>query len=78
MTTSSSTTRHIHDVDGRPLAKGDTIATLHDNQTARVTEVRYEFETGFVRIKPLQHPYSKGEWHAADRVQKIGTSSRQR
>ena len=66
--------KQVVDVDGRSIEKGDTVATLNDNLTARVSETKYESDTGFVRIKPLQHPYSKGEWHAADRVQRIGRS----
>jgi len=72
--TRTSKTRDVVDVDGRVIAKGDTVATINDNLTARVSDVKFEYDTGFVRIKPIQHPYSKGEWHAADRVQLINKS----
>jgi len=70
-------TSKTHDVDGRELRKGDTVATLTDNVTAKVTDIVVETDlTSFVCLRPVHRPFSKGVWHAADQVQRIAVAKR--
>ncbi len=65
------------DVDGRELRKGDTVATLSGNITAKVTDIVMESDrTSFVCLRPVHQPFSKGIWHAADQVQRIAVAKR--
>lgn len=64
-------TSRVMDVGGRVVKKGDTVATINDNLTAKVCDVRVDGETGFVRLRLAHQPYSRGVWHAADHVQLI-------
>ena len=61
----------VRDVGGRPVKKGDTVATLNENLTAKVCDVRFDGDIGFVRLRLAHQPYSRGVWHAADHVQLI-------
>ncbi|MAG17686.1 MAG: hypothetical protein CMJ21_06410 [Phycisphaerae bacterium] len=72
---SSTTMRKItqtKDVDGRPLRKGDTVATLSGNVTAKVCDLASDGGITFVSIRPSHQSYGRGIWHAADQVQRIG------
>ncbi len=65
------------DVDGRSLEKGDTVATLLDNVTAKIADVAVESDdTAFVCLRPAHRPFSKGVWHPADQVQRIGRAKK--
>jgi hypothetical protein len=59
------------DVDGRDLKKGDIVATLSGNLTARICDVAEEGGAVFVCLRAVQHPFSKGVWHPSDQVQRI-------
>lgn len=59
------------DVDGRELHKGDVVATITGNLTAKICDIAEDFGTLFVCLRAVQHPFSKGVWHAADQVQLI-------
>ena len=65
------TTYRVSDVNGRRLKKGDTVATLNENLSAKVCDTRVDGEIGFVRLRLAHQPYSRGVWHAADHVQLI-------
>lgn len=65
-----------NDVDGRDLQKGDIVATLSGNLTAKVCDVAEEGGMGFVCLRAVQHPFSKGIWHASDQVQRIKSNAR--
>lgn len=64
------------DVDGRELHKGDLVATLSGNMTAKVCDVADEGGTQFVCLRAVQHPFSKGIWHPSDQVQRIKAAKR--
>ena len=64
------------DVDGQELRKGDIVATLSGNLTAKVCDLAEEMGTLFVCLRAVQHPFSKGIWHAADQVQRIKAGTR--
>ncbi|MEX0776677.1 MAG: hypothetical protein WD042_13320 [Phycisphaeraceae bacterium] len=65
------------DFDGRPLQKGDTVATLTGNVTAKVTDIVVDTDsTSFVCLRPVHRPFSRGVWHAADQVQRIATAKK--
>ncbi len=65
------------DVDGRELQKGDTVATLTGNMTAKVTDIALEADnTMFVCLRPVHRPFSKGIWHPADQVQRIALAKK--
>lgn len=66
----------VNDVDGRDLHKGDIVATLSGNLTAKVCDLAEDMETAFVCLRAVQHPFSKGVWHAADQVQLIKASTK--
>ena len=59
------------DVDGRDLGKGDVVATLSGNLTAKICDLAEDMDMEFVCLRAVQHPFSKGVWHAADQVQLI-------
>lgn len=61
----------VYDVDGRDVKVGDTVATISGGITAKVCAVMLEGEAGFVRLRALHQPFSRGVWHAADRVQRL-------
>jgi hypothetical protein len=67
----------VEDYNGLEVMKGDTVATLSDGVTARVCDLAKDEETGFVCLRPLHSPFSKGIWHAADRVQRISVGKRE-
>jgi hypothetical protein len=65
------------DVDGRDVRKGDTVATINGNLTAKVCDICIETDqTVFVCLRATHQPFSKGIWHAADQVQRIGIARR--
>lgn len=65
------------DFDGRELRRGDTVATLSGNVTAKITDIAVEADhTYFVCLRPIHRPFGKGVWHAADQVQRIATARR--
>jgi len=64
------------DFDGQELRKGDTVATLNDNVTAKVCDLCEEGGMDWVRLRPAHQPYGRGVWHAADRVVKLSSASR--
>jgi hypothetical protein len=67
----------VLDVDGREVRKGDVVATLSGSLTAKVTAICVESDsTHFVCLRPVHQPFSKGIWHAAEQVQRIGTAKR--
>ncbi len=68
--------RKSFDVDGRELQKGDLVATLSGNMTAKVCDVADEGGTQFVCLRAVQHPFSKGIWHPSDQVQRIKAAKR--
>ncbi len=68
--------RKSFDVDGRELYKGDLVATLSGNMTAKVCDVADEGGTQFVCLRAVQHPFSKGIWHPSDQVQRIKSAKR--
>jgi len=59
------------DVDERELGKGDVVATLSGNLTAKICDLAEDMDMEFVCLRAVQHPFSKGVWHAADQVQLI-------
>lgn len=59
------------DIDGREIHKGDVVATITGNLTAKICDIAEDFGTLFVCLRAVQHPFSKGVWHAADQVQLI-------
>ena len=63
--------KRAKDCDGRDILKGDTVATLTGNLTAKVCDLAAESDIEFVCLRPIHHPFSKGVWHAADHVQRI-------
>ena len=70
------TTRAI-DIDGREVYRGDTVATLTGNMTAKVMDIASESDnTTFICLRPVHLPFSKGIWHAADQVQRIAAGKR--
>ena len=64
----------VGDINGRLLKKGDMVATLNENVTAKVCDVRIEGDVGFVRLRLAHQPYSRGVWHASDHVQLVVSS----
>lgn len=64
------------DANGRSIFKGDTVATMGDNISARVGALCEDMGMQFIRLKPLHQPYGKGVWHAADRVIRLSGPSR--
>lgn len=67
---------NVSDVDGRSIHKGDTVATLSGNFTGKVCDLNFDGEMGFVRLRAVHQPFTRGVWHAADRVQLISVSKR--
>lgn len=63
-----------HDVDGRDVKKGDTVATLSGNMTGKVYDIALDAGMAFLCLRPLHHPFSRGVWHSADHVQRIATA----
>ena len=57
-----------HDMNGRPLAKGDTVTDRTSQITGRICDLASEDGAYFVRLRPLHQPYAQGVWYAADRV----------
>ncbi len=69
--------RKAIDIDGRELSRGDTVATVNGNVTAKVTDIACEFDdTLFVCLRPVHRPFGKGIWHAADQVQRIAVGKK--
>lgn len=66
------------DYQGREIVKGDTVAILSDNTSARVADIAADGDQSFVRLRPLHQPYGKGIWHAADRVVWLSGSKKSR
>ena len=65
----------VNDYAGHSIEKGDTVTTLSGGLTGKVCDLAVETDsTAFVCIKPTHRPFSKGVWHAADRVQRTGGS----
>ena len=44
----------IVDMNGRALKKGDTVATLSDNLTAKICDLTWDGDTSFVCLRALQ------------------------
>ncbi len=66
-----------NDVDGRMIRKGDTVATLTGNLTAKVCDIAMETDqTYFVCLRAVHHPFSRGVWHAADQVLRVAGAKR--
>ena len=61
----------IVDVNGRSLKKGDMVATLNDNLTAKICALQFDGDIGFVSLRAVHQPFSRGVWHSADHVQLI-------
>ncbi len=68
--------KQTEDVDGRELQKGDVVATLSGNLTAKICDVAEDGGTQFVCLRAVQHPFSKGIWHPSDQVQRIKAAKR--
>ena len=66
------------DYSGRPVKRGDTVATINGQLTARVCDIANNGETVFVRLRPLHQPYGKGTWHAADRLIWVAAATRRK
>jgi len=66
------------DANGQEIYKGDTVATIGDNTSAKVGDLCEDMGTEFIRLKPLHQPYGKGIWHAADTVIRISGPSRKK
>ncbi len=64
------------DVNGDSIQKGDTVVTLAGHLTARVADLAVDAEVEFVCLRAMHMPFSKGIWHAADQVQRIGVAKR--
>ncbi|MDX1681838.1 MAG: hypothetical protein R3336_01845 [Phycisphaeraceae bacterium] len=64
------------DVDGKTLNKGDTVTTLGDMMSARISDMATDSGTDFVCLRPLHRPYGKGVWHSADRVKLLKKKKR--
>ena len=60
-----------HDVSGLELAKGDTVATLNGDLSAKICDLCEEGGATFVRLRPIHMPYSPGVWYAADQVLRL-------
>lgn len=71
-------TEQASDYQGRELAKGDTVALLSDNSSARISDIATDGDQEFVCLRPLHQPYGKGVWHAADRVVWLAASKKNR
>jgi len=56
------------DIDGRILEKGDTVVTLSDQMSARISDLAEDGGMEFVCLRPLHLPYGRGTWDSADRV----------
>ena len=68
---------HATDIDGRVVRRGDTVATLTGNLTAKVCDIALETDdTAFVCLRAVHQPFSRGIWHAADQVQRIAAARR--
>ena len=59
------------DVSGQELGKGDTVATLSGDLTAKICDLCEEGGTHFIRLRPLHQPYGRGVWHPADQTQRL-------
>ncbi|GEM_PF-1928534 len=68
--------KQSEDVNGSELLKGDIVATLSGNLTAKICDVAEDGGTQFVCLRAVQHPFSKGIWHASDQVQRIKAAKR--
>ena len=64
------------DYSGRQLSRGDTVSTLNGYLTARICDIAADDGAAFVRLRPAHQPYSRGTWHAADRVVWVATGTR--
>jgi len=60
------------DFDGQEIRKGDTVATLSDNVTARVCDLCEEGGMEWVRLRPAHQLYGRGIWHSAVQVVRLG------
>jgi hypothetical protein len=63
------------DFSGRPLHRGDTVVTLSDRSTAKISDIASEGEALFVRLRPIYQSYGKGVWHAADHVSWLSSAA---
>ncbi|MBI1336846.1 MAG: hypothetical protein GC164_07780 [Phycisphaera sp.] len=70
------TTPKVTDVNGAPLEKGDTVATIGGGITAKVHDVNIDMDTAFVFLRPMHQPFAKGVWHASDRVLRLSGGPR--
>ena len=59
------------DFNGQRVQKGDTVATLSGDMTAKVYDIAEDLGADFVRLRPVHQPYRSGIWHAADQVLRI-------
>ncbi|WP_432799290.1 hypothetical protein [Poriferisphaera sp. WC338] len=51
------------------MNKGDTVATLNGQLTARVCDIAQDDEeVNFVCLRPIHQPYARGIWYAEDQV----------
>lgn len=67
-------TTKAHDVSGRAIAVGDTVATVTGDLTGRVSAICEENKTEFVCVRPLYRLQGRGEWHAADRLVRLAAA----
>lgn len=61
----------IVDINGLTLGKGDLVAPLLGDTKGKISATKREDGMGFVCLKALNRPYSKGVWYAADQVQRL-------
>jgi len=60
-----------YDIDGLELKRGDTVTTLTGDLTGKISDIAADDGAYFVCLKPVHRATASGEWHAADRVQRL-------
>jgi hypothetical protein len=57
------------DVNNHALRRGDIVTPIRENVKAKIYDIREEFGTSFVQLRPVHLPYARAVWHCADHVQ---------
>ncbi len=67
-----------HDVNGRPLQKGDVVRPLATAETGRIAKFAVEDGVPFVSVRPIFQSVGPGVWHATDQLVWVAPASKRR
>lgn len=59
------------DREGQLVRKGDVVATLSDNISAKICDICEDLGEYFVRLRPVHQPFGRGVWHSAEHVVRL-------